>query len=74
MNALDRSTKYSIRIQGHIGERRLRSFEGLEVSQTPEGETVISGVMDQSALHGVLNRIRDLGLEILSIQRNGEQE
>jgi hypothetical protein len=60
---------YQIRIEGHLDERWLRWFEGLDVTPLPEGETVISGEMDQSALHGVLNRIRDLGLELISVQR-----
>ena len=60
---------YQIRIEGHLDERWLRWFEGLDVTPLPEGETVISGKMDQSALHGVLNRIRDLGLELISVQR-----
>jgi hypothetical protein len=50
-------------------ERWLRWVEGLDVSPLPEGETVISGEMDQSALHGVLNRIRDLSLELISVYR-----
>jgi hypothetical protein len=41
----------------------------LDVAPLPKGETLISGKMDQSALHGVLNRIRDLGLELISVQR-----
>lgn len=59
---------YRIHIKGHLDEHRLRWFEGLTVSQQQNGETIISGVMDQSALHGVLNRIRDLGLELISVQ------
>ena len=69
MNVGDRSTDYQIRLQGHLDECWLRWFEGLEVSLLPEGETVISGAMDQAALHGVLNRSRDVGLELISVQR-----
>lgn len=61
---------YQIRIKGHLDEHWLRWFEGLDVVPLPEGETVISGEMDQSALHGVLNRIRDLGLVLISVQRH----
>ena len=46
-----------------------RWFEGLDISQTPAGMTVIVGAFDQSALRGVLNRIFDLGLELVSLQR-----
>ncbi len=60
---------YRICIEGHLDERWLRWFEGLDVAPLPEGETVVSGEMDQAALHGVLNRIRDLGLELISVQR-----
>ena len=69
MNPVTKPIIYQIRIEGHLDERWLRWFEGLDVSQLPEGETIISGEMDQSALHGILNRIRDLGLELISIQR-----
>jgi len=60
---------YRICIKGHLDKHWMRWFEGLSVSQQPNGETVISGEMDQSALHGILNRIRDLGLELISVQR-----
>jgi len=69
MNLEIKSAIYQIRIEEHLDERWLRWFEGLDVSPLPEGETLISGEMDQSALHGVLNRIRDLGLELISVQR-----
>jgi len=69
MNLEIKSAIYQIRIEEHLDERWLRWFEGLDVSPLPEGETLISGEMDQSALHGVLNRIRDLGLALISVQR-----
>jgi SAM-dependent methyltransferase len=60
---------YQIRVKGHLDERWMRWFEGLDVIRVPNGETVISGeIMDQAALHGILNRIRDLGMELISIQ------
>jgi hypothetical protein len=65
MNHSDRYYEYEIHVVGHLDERW---FEGLAISQTPEGETIISGRMDQAALHGVLSRVRDLGLVLLSIQ------
>lgn len=62
-------THYQICIKGHLDERRIRWFDGLEVAQLPDGKTLISGpVVDQSALHGLLNRIRDLGMELISVQ------
>jgi hypothetical protein len=67
---METNPNYQIRIKGHLDERWLRWFEGLSVSQKPGGETVISGEkIDQAALHGILNRIRDLGLELISVQR-----
>jgi len=62
---------YQICVKGHLDQRRMRWFEGLEVSSRPNGETVISGpIVDQAALHGVLNRIRDLGLPLLFVKRS----
>ena len=63
------NANYQICIKSHLDERWMRHFEGLEVTRQPNGEMVISGVMDQAALHGILNRIRDLGLELISVQR-----
>ncbi len=65
MNHSDRFYHYQIRVEGHIREGW---FEGLTLFLTPSGETVINGEFDQAALHGVLNRIRDLGLVLLSVQ------
>ena len=65
MNHSDRTIIYQIRVEGHVREGW---FEGLVIALHPDGETVISGQMDQAALHGVLGRIRDLGLVLLSVQ------
>lgn len=65
MNHSDRSIVYQIRLEGHVREDW---FEGLVVALRSDGETVISGRMDQSALHGALSRIRDLGLVLISVQ------
>lgn len=65
MNHSDRSILYQIRVEGHLREDW---FEGLVITLRPNGETLLSGQMDQTALHGALNRIRDLGLVLLSIQ------
>jgi hypothetical protein len=63
------SVIYQTCTKGHLDEHWMRSFEGLTVSAESNGETLISGEMDQSALFGVLNRLRDLGLELVSVQR-----
>lgn len=58
----------TIRVKNHRDDHWLAWFEGLTISNEPGGETVVSGtVADQAALHGVLMRIRDLGLTLLSV-------
>ena len=69
MKSTDRSTHYQICLEGTLDERWLRWFEGMVITFNPEGETVISGEFDQSALHGLFNRIRDLGVTLISVQR-----
>lgn len=70
----DTSTIYLVCIKGHLDERWLRWFEGLDISQTPKGETLIRGAMDQATLHGILNRIRDLNMELISVHQIGRHE
>jgi len=70
MKSTDRTIQYQICIEGKLNERWLRWFEGLEVKTNDEGQTSIRGEFDQSALHGLFNRIRDLGITIISVQRD----
>ena len=59
---------YEIRFKGYLSSYHAPMFEGLEMVQGPEGETLLTGpVIDQAALHGILNRIRDLGVPLLSV-------
>ena len=70
MNDQHLSHRYEIRVQGHLDERWFHRFEGLTITLTAAGETIITGaIVDQAALYGLLNRIRDLGLDLLSVQR-----
>ncbi len=57
-----------IRLQGQIDEQWSEWFEGLTITHTEQGETVLTGfVADQPALHGVLAKVRDLGLSLVSV-------
>ena len=70
---MDAPTHYEIRIEGHLGASWVPWFEGMEIRHEGNGETVLSGVLaDQAALHGVLMRIRDLGLPLVAVSRAGE--
>lgn len=60
---------FEIRVTGHLSEYWAARFEGLSMQHEPEGETALSGMLDQSALHGVLVKIRDLGLNLISVKR-----
>ena len=59
---------YELRIQGHLGARWAAWFDGLSLTNEPDGSTLICGpVADQSALHGLLQKVRDLGLPLVSV-------
>ena len=61
---------YEIRLTGHLDARWAAWFDGLTVSHDGDGTTVIRGpVSDQAALHGLLQRVRDLGLPLVSVTR-----
>ena len=61
---------YEIRIKGHLDNRWAEWFEGFTITLEDNGETLLSGeVIDQSALHGLLKKVRDLGLPLLSVNR-----
>ena len=60
---------YEIRVVGHLSENWAARFEGLSMRHEPEGETALSGMLDQAALHGVFIKIRSLGLNLVSVNR-----
>jgi hypothetical protein len=66
------SDTYELRVKGHLDDRWSDSLGGLAVRRQGDGTTVLAGpIVDQAALHGVITRIRDLGLPLLSVQRTG---
>ena len=61
---------YEIMVQGILGPRRSAWFDGLQLASDAAGRTTITGpVADQAALHGLLTKVRDLGLPLLSVRR-----
>lgn len=62
--------RYEIRLKGHLDNRWATRFDGLTLTTCSDGTTVIHGfVVDQSALHGLLQQVRDIGLPLLSVTR-----
>jgi hypothetical protein len=69
---MDEPAQYEIKVAEHLDERWAKWFGGLEIIHHPAGskETILSGRMvDQAELFGVLGKIRDLGLTLISVQR-----
>ncbi len=59
---------YEIRVQRHLDTTWSVWFDGLTLTKLPHGETVLAGyLIDQAALHGVLAKVRDLGLPLLAV-------
>jgi hypothetical protein len=62
------ATRYEIRVKGVLGPRWAEWFDGLDLAACADGTTVLEGpIVDQAALHGVLRRIADLGLPLVSL-------
>jgi hypothetical protein len=62
---------YEIHIKGRVSEQLLSAFEGMDATVQPKSmETVLRGpVLDQAALHGLLDRVQALGLELIEVRR-----
>jgi hypothetical protein len=69
-NKLDEAMVYQIRVEGHLGPRWRDWFGGLSITLEDNGETLLTGpVVDQAALHGLLRKVRDLGMPLISAVR-----
>jgi hypothetical protein len=61
---------YEIRIKGHLGDQWTDWFEGMNITLEENGSTLITGpVLDQAELHGLLKKVRDVGLTLLSVNQ-----
>jgi hypothetical protein len=62
--------QYEIRLAGHLDQRWAAWFDGLALAHQSDGTTVLHGpIVDQAALHGLLKKVRDLGLSLVSVTR-----
>ncbi|MGY1638926.1 hypothetical protein ACI78V_19955 [Geodermatophilus sp. SYSU D00742] len=67
------SSRYEIRVGGHLDPRWAAWFDGMTLTDD-DGDTVLTGTaLDQAALHGVLHKVRDLGLPLLAVTRLDER-
>ena len=66
----DEPKVYQFRIKGHLGRQWTDWFGGLTVTLEDDGDTLLTGpVVDQAALHGLIKKVRDLGMPLLSVNR-----
>jgi len=64
----DELRTYEIRIKGHLDDKWVDWFDGLSITREDNGETLLRGlVVDQAALHGLLRKVRDLGLPLIAV-------
>ncbi len=69
-NKLDQPMIYQIRLKGHLGPHWTEWFGDVTITLQDNGETLLTGsVLDQAALHGLLRKVRDLGLPLISAIR-----
>ncbi len=70
---IDQPVFYRIRLKGHLGQQWMDWFEGLTITLEEDGNTLLTGpVTDQAALHGLLKKVRDLGMHLLSVNSVGQ--
>ncbi|MEZ4678276.1 MAG: hypothetical protein R2932_29085 [Caldilineaceae bacterium] len=66
----DQPTVYQIRLQGHLGQAMAAWLGELTLTHEADGNTLLAGpIVDQTALHGLLKRVRDLGIPLLAVNR-----
>jgi|SRR5687768_7841340 len=67
--------RYEIRLQGHLEARWIAWFDGLSLTHESDGTSVLRGpVVDQAALHGLLQKVRDLGLPLITVTQVGLEQ
>jgi len=70
ISTVDGAGRYEIRLKGHLDSRWVTWFDGLTITTCSDGTTTIQGVVvDQSALHGLLQKVRDVGVPLISVNR-----
>jgi hypothetical protein len=68
MSSPEGPDRYEIRVKGHLADRWSAWFDGMTLTRQPDGTTLLDGpVADQSALHGLLRKVSDLGLPLVSV-------
>jgi len=68
--SVDEPRRYEIRVEGHLAARWAAWFDGMSLAPQDDGSTVLHGtVADQAALHGLLRKLNDIGLPLVSLTR-----
>jgi hypothetical protein len=72
--AMDTTPMYAIRVRGRLDQRRAAWFDNMSIQHVANGDTILSGPLpDQAALHGVLARVRDLGLNLVAVNEIADE-